>query len=133
MPRERWLEDRKSEILPVIYFHNVFTLPHDLNPIVLSNKEVMLNILFKSVSETLHAFGKNPKNKLGGKLGFITILHTWDQLLKDHFHLHCLIPGGAVSEDWKRWISCKNDYLFNEKALGLVFRGKFIDHMIRAF
>ena len=133
MPRERWLEDRKSEILPVIYFHNVFTLPHDLNPIVLSNKEVMINILFKSVAETLHAFGKNPENGLGGKLGFIAILHTWDQLLKDHFHLHCLIPGGAVSDDWKRWIPCKNDYLFNEQALGLVFRGKFIDYMARAF
>ena len=133
MPRERWLEERKSEMLPVIYFHNVFTLPHDLNPIVLSNREVMLDILFKSVAETLHCFGKNPKNGLGGKLGFIAILHTWDQLLKDHFHLHCLIPGGAVSDDWKRWIPCKNDYLFNEQALSLVFRGKFIDSMSRAF
>jgi hypothetical protein len=133
MPRQRWLEDRKSEILPVIYFHNVFTLPHDLNPIILSNKEVMLNILFKSVSETLHTFSKNPKNGLGGKLGFIAILHTWDQLLKDHFHLHCLIPGGAVTDDFSHWIPCKNDYLFNEQALGLVFRGKFIDHMTRAF
>jgi hypothetical protein len=133
MPRERWLESRKAEILPTIYFHNVFTLPHDLNPIILYNKRVMLNILFKSVSETLHTFGQNPQNGLGGKLGFIAILHTWDQKLNDHYHLHCLIPGGAVSEDWMRWISCKNEYLFNEEALGLVFRGKFIDDLTKAY
>ncbi|MBW1815175.1 MAG: IS91 family transposase [Deltaproteobacteria bacterium] len=103
MPRERWLEARKAELLPVIYFHNVFTLPHELNPLILSNKAVMLGILFKSVSETLLVFGRNPKNGLCGKLGFITILHTWDQLLNAHFHLHCLTPGGAVSDDWTRW------------------------------
>ena len=93
----------------------------------------MLGILFKSVSETLLVFGRNPKNGLGGKMGFITILHTWDQLLNAHFHLHCLTPGGAVSDDWTRWIACKNDYLFNQEALSLVFRGKFIDHMNRAY
>ena len=133
MPRERWLEARKAEILPTIYFHNVFTLPHDLNPIILYNKKIMLNILFKSVSETLHTFGQNPENGLGGKLGFIAILHTWDQKLNDHYHLHCLIPGGAVAENWTRWISCKNEYLFNEEALGLVFRGKFIDYLTKAY
>jgi hypothetical protein len=133
VPRQRWLEARRAELLPTLYFHNVFTLPHELNPLILSNKKVMLNILFKSVAETLLAFGKNPKNALGGKLGFISILHTWDQLLNDHFHLHCLIPGGAVSDDWSCWIPCKNDYLFNEQALSLVFRGKFIDLMIKAY
>ena len=133
MPRERWLEARKAELLPVIYFHNVFTLPHELNPLILSNKAVMLDILFKSVSETLLVFGRNPQNGLGGKLGFIAILHTWDQLLNAHFHVHCLTPGGAVSDDWTRWIACKNDYLFNHEALSLVFRGKFIDHMNRAY
>jgi hypothetical protein len=133
MPRERWLEARKSELLPVMYFHNVFTLPHELNPIILTNKKVMLDILFRSVSETLLVFGKNPKNGLGGKLGFIAVLHTWDQLLNAHFHLHCLIPGGAIAEDGSTWIPCKNGYLFNEEALGLVFRGKFIDYMIEAY
>jgi hypothetical protein len=102
MPRERWLEARKAEILPTIYFHNVFTLPHEMNPIILCNKKIMLNILFKSASETLLTFGQNPKNGLGGKIGFIAILHTWDQKLLDHFHLHCLIPGGAVAEDGTR-------------------------------
>jgi len=133
MPRERWLETRKAELLPVNYFHNVFTLPHELNPLILSNKAVMLDVLFKSVSETLLVFGRNPKNGLGGKLGFIAILHTWDQLLNAHFHLHCLIPGGAVSEDWTRWVACKNDYLFNKEALSLVFRGKFIDQMTKVY
>jgi hypothetical protein len=132
IPRERWLEGRKADLLPIPYFHNVFTLPHDLNPIVLFNKEIMLNILFKAVSETLLTFGENPKNKLGGKLGFIAILHTWDQLLNIHFHLHCLIPGGALKPDGS-WRHCKHPYLFNVKALSLTFRGKFIDHMTRAY
>ncbi len=132
MPRERWLEARKAELLPVSYFHNVFTLPHDLNPIILFNKKIMLNILFKAVSETLLAFGKNPKNKLGGKLGFIAILHTWDQLLNTHFHLHCLIPGGVLKPD-DSWRACRHGYLFNVEALSLTFRGKFLEHMTRAY
>ena len=90
MPRERWLQTRKEELLPVDYFHVVFTLPHELNPVILSNKYVMFNILFKAVSQTLLTFGKN---ELGGKLGFVAVLHTWDQQLKNHFHLHCLLPA----------------------------------------
>jgi len=133
MPRERWLEARKAELLPVMYFHNVFTVPHDLNPIILYNKKIMLNVLFKSVAETLLVFGRNPKNGLGGKPGFIAILHTWDQLLNVHFHLHCLVPGGAVSEDWTCWRPCKKAYLFNVEALSLVFRGKFVDYMSKAY
>ena len=133
VPRERWLEARRAELLPVIYFNNVFTLPHELNPLILSNKALMLDILFKSVSETLLVFARNPQNGLGGKLGFIAILHTWDQLLNAHFHLHCLIPGGAVSDDWTRWMACKNDFLFSHEALSLVFRGKFIDHLNKAY
>jgi hypothetical protein len=133
IPRERWLRARKAEILPVIYFHTVFTLPHDLNPIIVCNKKIMLDILFKSVAETLLAFGHNPKNGLGGTLGFIALLHTWDQLLNLHFHLHCLIAGGAITEDGKRWKSCENGYLFNEEALGVVFRAKFIDYMTTAY
>jgi hypothetical protein len=129
MPRERWLERRKEEILPVSYFHVVFTLPHELNPVILNNKKVMLTILFKAVSQTLLSFGENT---LGGKLGFIAPLHTWDQKLKAHFHLHCLVAGGAVSKDGLSWISCKSDYLFNQRALSLVFRGKFMTYMKRA-
>ena len=129
MPRERWLAQRKREILSTRYFHVVFTLPHVLNPIVLNNKKVMLTILFQSASRTLLAFGENT---LGGKLGFIATLHTWDQKLGAHFHLHCLVAGGAVSTDNSRWIPCKGNYLFNARALSLVFRGKFMDRMKKA-
>ena len=129
MPRERWLEKRKDEILSANYFHVVFTLPHELNTVILNNKKVMLKILFKAASQTLLTFAENA---LGGKLGFIATLHTWDQKLKTHFHLHCLVAGGAVSKDGSRWTACKDNYLFNEEALSLVFRGKFMDHMKRA-
>ena len=129
MPRERWLEKRRGEILPAKYFHVVFTLPHELNPIVLSHKKVMLAILFNAASRTLLTFGENA---LGGKLGFIATLHTWDQQLRAHFHLHCLVAGGAVSKDGSCWTPCKGNYLFNEHALSLVFRGKFMDRMGKA-
>jgi hypothetical protein len=89
----------------------------------------MLNILFKAVSKTLLQFGEN---HLGGKLGFVAVLHTWDQRLKAHFHLHCLVAGGALCSKSKRWVPCKDNYLFNQEALSLVFRGKFIDHLTRA-
>ena len=129
IPRERWLKKRQSELLPTPYFHIVFTLPHDLNLITLKNKSVMLNLLFKAVSETLIKFGRK---ELGGTLGFIAVLHTWDQQLKAHFHLHCLVPGGALCSKSKRWIPCKETYLFNQEALSLVFRGKFLDHLRQA-
>jgi len=92
MPRERWLEKRKDEILPLNYFHVVFTLPHELNTIILNNKKVMLNCLFAAASKTLLTFSKN---QLNGTPGFLAILHTWDQKLKAHFHLHCLVLGGV--------------------------------------
>ena len=89
----------------------------------------MLNILFKAASKTLLDFGKN---ELNGTAGFLAILHTWDQKLKAHFHLHCLIPAGVFSKHDPKWIACQNDYLFNQHALSLVFRGKFIDFMGQA-
>jgi len=126
MPREQWLEKRKEEILPISYFHVVFTLPHELNTIILNNKKLMFNILFAAASKTLLSFGEN---ELNGTPGFLAILHTWDQRLNAHFHLHCIIAGGVFSKDDKRWIACKNDYLFNQDALSLVFRGKFMQRM----
>ena len=126
MPRERWLEKRKKEILPLNYFHVVFTLPHELNTILLNNKKVMLNCLFTAASKTLLTFGKN---ELNGTPGFLAIVHTWDQKLKAHFHLHCLVAGGVVSKNSKRFVACTGDYLFNQQALSLVFRGKFIQRM----
>jgi len=133
LTKARWLEARKAELLPVTYFHNVFTLPHELNPIALCNKKVVFDILFKSASETLLEFGTNPKNGLGGKLGFIAILHTWSQTLLDHFHLHCVIPAGALSSDGSRWIAGRDNFLFHVEALSKLFQGKFIHYLQIAF
>jgi hypothetical protein len=126
-------DNRKAELLPVSYFHTVFTLPHELNPLALANKKLIYGILFKSVSETLLQFGHNSEKGLNGTLGFIAILHTWDQKLLDHIHLHCVIPGGALSSDKSRWIPSKKDYLFNVEALSITFRGKFLDYFKKAF
>jgi hypothetical protein len=129
MPRERWLEKRKDEILPASYFHVVFTLPHELNTVILNNKKVMFNILFAAASKTLLTFGKD---NLNGTPGFLAVLHTWNQKLNAHFHLHCLVAGGVVSKDKKQWLPVKNDYLFNEEALSRVFRGKFMKRLKHA-
>lgn len=133
LTKARWLQARKAELLPTSYFHNVFTLPHDINPIALCNKRVVFGILFKSVSQTLLQFGKNPENGLGGKVGFIAILHTWDQTLMDHFHLHVVIPGGALSFDNDRWIAGRENFLFHVEALSQVFQGKFMHYFEKAF
>jgi len=105
------------------YFHLVFTLPHELNRLILTHKKILLALLFKAVSETLLEFGRR---RLGGTVGIIAVLHTWDQTLKDHFHLHCLVPAGALSFDHSRWIKARPNYLFPVKALSRVFRGKFL-------
>ena len=133
LTKERWLKARKAELLPVRYFHVVFTLPHSLNPVVLTNKRAMLNFLFTGVAKTLLHFGFNPDNGLGGQLGIIAILHTWDQRLQDHFHLHCLVPAGALCDDKKRWRHCKTDFLFPVKALSVVFREKYMGCVKAAF
>ena len=130
LAKAQWLEDRKADLLPVGYFHLVFTLPHELNPLLLVNKKVLCDSLFKAVSQTLLEFGRT---HLGGSLGFICVLHTWDQTLRDHFHLHCLIPGGALSFDGSQWIAARQTFLFSVKALSLVFRGKFIDLIEQTF
>ena len=130
LAKAQWLEDRKADLLPVGYFHLVFTLPHELNPLALANKKVLCDILFKAVSQTLLEFGRT---HLDGQLGFICVLHTWDQTLRDHFHLHCLVPGGALSFDLTRWIAARQTFLFSVTALSLVFRGKFVGLLERAF
>jgi len=124
--KEKWLNDRKAELLPCGYFHMVFTLPHNLNPIVLCNKKVSLGILFAAVNQTLQAFAKDPQWKLEGQLGFILVLHTWSQNLMDHFHLHCLIPGGALSFSKDRWIPAKESFLFRIESLAKEFKKRYL-------
>jgi len=131
--KEKWIAKRTSELLPTPYFHLVFTLPHDLNPIILCNRKEMLSILFSAVSETLQVFAKDPQWKLEGNLGFIAVLHTWSQVLLDHFHLHCLIPGGALSLDKKKWNSSRDDFLFKVKSLALEFRKRYINKFENLF
>jgi hypothetical protein len=123
LAKARWLQKQTSELLPVGYYHLVFTLPHELNRLILANKKMGLSLLFKAVSETLLEFGQT---RLKGTLGIIAVLHTWDQTLKDHFHLHCLVPAGVLSFDHSRWITARPNFLFPVKALSRVFRGKFL-------
>jgi hypothetical protein len=129
LAKAQWLEKQTSELLPVGYFHLVFTLPHELNRLVLAHKKIGLSFLFKAVSETLLEFGQT---RLQGTLGIIAVLHTWDQTLKDHLHLHCLVPAGALSLDHRRWISARKNFLFPVKALSQVFRGKFLARLQQA-
>jgi hypothetical protein len=124
LAKAKWLEKQNSELLPVGYFHLVFTLPHELNCLILANKKILLTLLFKAVSQTLLEFGRS---RLGGTVGIIAVLHTWDQTLKDHFHLHCLVPAGALSLDHSRWILARKNFLFPITALSLVFRAKFLE------
>ena len=132
LARAKWLEDRKADLLPVQYFHLVFTIPHVLNPLVLRNKRVVYNILFRAVSETLREVAANPK-RLGAEVGFTTILHTWSQTLLDHPHLHCVVPGGGISPDGTRWIHCPDGFFLPVRVLSDVFRGKFLDYLGRAY
>lgn len=120
----KWLEERQKELLPVPYFHVVFTLPHELNILVMYNKKELYSLLMRSVWETIKTFGEDPK-RLNGLMGMIAILHTWGQNLFDHIHLHCMIPGGAL-QDNNKWRPSKPDYLFSVKAMSIIFRGIFI-------
>jgi hypothetical protein len=130
LAKVKWLDKQKSELLPTGYFHLVFTLPHELNPLILVNKKPLINILFRSVWQTLAQFAQH---RLGGTLGITAVLHTWDQTLLDHFHLHCLVPAGVLSFDRNRWVSARQDFLFAVKALSLVFRAKFLDSLKKSF
>jgi len=133
LAKEQWLNDRKAELLPCGYFHLVFTLPHDLNPIILSNKRPTLKILFAAVNETLQAFAKDPQWRLEGRLGFICVLHTWSQTLIDHFHLHCMIPAGALSFTRDKWIPAKDSYLFKITSLAKAFRKRYLKLLLSAY
>jgi predicted Zn-ribbon and HTH transcriptional regulator len=130
LAKARWLEKQELKLLPVGYFHLVLTVPHELNRLILVNKNPLINILFHAVSEALLEFART---HLGGTLGLTTVLHTWDQTLLDHFHLHCLVPAGALSFDQTRWIPARKNFLFPVTALSIVFRGKFLDLLKKAY
>jgi len=127
MTKEKWLDNRISELLPATYYHLVFTLPHDLNPVILCNMKPLLDLLFFSVNQTIKLFAADPQWRLQGKPGFIAVLHTWNQTILDHFHLHCLVPGGVLSEDNTQWTPSKKNYLFRTSSLVNVFKGIYIN------
>ncbi len=128
LKKEQWIEAREKDLLPIPYFHVVFTIPDLLNPLVLRNQEVFYALLFKSVSETLTELAANPKH-LGAAIGFISILHTWGQNLMEHPHIHCIVTGGGLSRDGRKWKSCKNDFFLPVKVMSKLFRGKFLAYL----
>jgi len=133
MVKEKWLNNRKAELLPCPYFHNVFTLPHELNSLIMVNKRIMLALLFTAVKETLQVFARDPQWRIEGQLGFISVLHTWNQKLMDHFHLHCIIPAGALSYDRKSWISASRKYLFKVQSLAKEFQRRYLNKLEKAY
>jgi len=122
--KEAWLAARQRELLPVPYFHLVFTLPHALNGLIGQSPRTLYEMLFAAVSATLTEFAANPR-WLGGTAAFTLVLHTWKQDLGRHVHIHALVPGGALAADGA-WVAAKRDFLFPIHALSRVFRGKFL-------
>jgi Putative transposase/Transposase zinc-binding domain len=132
LEKERWLEARQKDLLPTSYFHVVFTLPEGLRPLALRNQKVIYSLLFKSVSETLTELARDSKH-LRAEIGFMAILHTWSQTLIHHPHLHCLVTGGGLSLDGKRWLRSRKDFFIPVKVLSSLFRGKFLDGLKREY
>jgi len=128
----QWTEARQAELLPVEYFHLVFTLPPALRPIGLQNRRVVYGILFRAAAETLQQIAADPRH-LGAQIGFLAILHTWGQNLLHHPHVHCVVPGGGISADGSRWVACKSRYFLPVRVLSRVFRGKFLALLRGAF
>ena len=129
--RGQWFEERQRDLLPVEYFHVVFTLPDELGPFALQDKQLIYNLLFRATSETLLEAAAGWKD-LQAKIGFFAILHTWGQKLDLHPHLHCVVPGGGVSLDGTRWVSCPRGFFMPVKLLSRMFRGKFLAYLKQA-
>ena len=137
LQKEKWIEDRKNELLPIPYYHVVFTLPHELNPIILGNRKQLYNLLLDAAAQTLLSFANNPAY-LGATPGILSVLHTWGQQLSFHPHVHCIVSGGGMAATlqknknntpkafWKNATGNKNDFLFPVKAMAMVYRTKYL-------
>jgi len=131
--RARWLAQRQSELLPVPYFHVVFTLPQSIGRLALQNPQPIYNLLFRAASQTLLETAADPR-LLGASIGFLAVLHTWGQNLHLHPHLHCVVPGGGLSPAGSRWIACrKSSFFLPVRLLSRRFREKFLGHMRKLF
>jgi len=128
----RWIDKRTKDLLPCQYFHVVFTIPSELNPLILRNKNIGYDILFRAASETLKDVAQNPK-RLGAEIGFIGVLHTWGQNLLDHPHIHFIVPGGGLNKKKTKWVHCKKNYFLPVRVLSKVFRGKMLEKIEEAF
>ncbi len=127
-----WVRSRLARLLPTHYFHPVFTVPHELNPLIYSNKKTCYDILFKAASETLKQIARDEKH-LGSDVGLTAVLHTWSRILTFHIHLHCIVTGGGLSPDGSKWIASRKDFFLPVRVLSEVFRGKFMDYLSRAY
>ncbi len=133
MARAEWLEAREKELLPVPYFHVVFTLPRQIGGLALQNGREIYSILFRAASETLLGIAADP-GRMGARIGFLAVLHTWGQALQLHPHLHCVVPGGGISRDGRRWIGCRSKSFFLPvEVLGCRFRNLFLIYLRKAF
>jgi len=130
--REKWLAKRQRELLPVNYFHLVFSVPHLLVPLMWQNKKTLFSLLFDASAATLLEVAADPKH-LGAEIGFLSILHSWGQALQPHPHIHCVVPGGGLSLDHQRWLSTPVNFFLPVLVLSRVFRGKFVVGLRRAF
>src|SRR5262249_23252194 len=127
-----WMEARDADLLPVAYFHVVFTLPAALGPIALQNPRVVYGILFRAAAETLQRVAADPKH-LGAEIGFLAVLHTWGQNLQHHPHVHCVVPGGGLAPDGAHWVSFRPGFFLPVRVLRRAFRGKFLALLKAAF
>jgi hypothetical protein len=132
LAKAEWLDARMAELLPAPYYHVVFTIPEELASVAFQNKKLVYTILFKAAAETLRIIAANPKY-LGAQIGFLAVLHTWNQTLLHHPHLHCVVPGGGLSPDDSRWISCRQGFFLPVRVLSRLFRGKFLCYLKQAF
>jgi hypothetical protein len=132
LARAEWIQRRQAELLDCEYFHVVFTVPEEIAAIAYQNKEVVYNILFRATAETLRTIAADPKH-LGAEIGFFAVLHTWGSNLLHHPHLHCVVPGGGISPDGTRWISCKPGFFLPVRVLSRLFRRLFLEHLQNAF
>ena len=130
--RERWIAARRRELLPTRYLHVVFTLPRQLAPVVLQNKKVIYDLLFRASAETLLEVARDPRH-LGAEIGFFSVLHTWNQKVRLHPHVHCVVPAGGLSLDHTRWVHSPDNYFLPKAVLRKVFRGKFVAGLRQVF
>ena len=128
---QRWLEARQAELLPLAYYHVVFTLPAEIGDIAFQNKAVVYDLLFKAASETLLTIAADPKH-LGARIGLTAVLHTWGSALTHHPHLHCIVPGGGLSPDGQSWIACRPRFFLPVRVLSRLFRRLFLDRLAAA-